>query len=333
MLDVVSKFGGVQPHSISEYYRGGFYVPNNWNGTGGVPTSGQISFDQLQSARKEGYAWENLQHAYNQRSYVHRTGGNPSYDGNIVDSVSFGDYSANNGWPNRYQSSAVISMGYAGNSLNQAGTTGYSEWTTLIVVANGSSSFYGTLINGYPPAVNYNDGSNSKSVGVFEIGLPLNLITSFYTYYTRGDGNYGTWSKWLLVPGRWTVYNDAYFGSPTSMYNTGFGNTTPGYADYQWNVPAGGFVFVNRSGGIDGRSMYISNYDGSTYPGFENFNAVTGENWWWYNSSTIFSAWNTSSNAITGKIARTVYLYGATVTANNSTFADSTRITTFYKYA
>jgi len=45
--DIVDEFGGTAPHSLSEYYRGGAYVPSS---NTGVPTSGTISLSDFYGA-------------------------------------------------------------------------------------------------------------------------------------------------------------------------------------------------------------------------------------------------------------------------------------------
>lgn len=46
LLDLQNEFGGANPISINEYYRGGALVPNTSNNTG-IPTSGTISLDDF----------------------------------------------------------------------------------------------------------------------------------------------------------------------------------------------------------------------------------------------------------------------------------------------
>ena len=46
---IAAEFGGSAPHSLSEYYRGGAYVPNH-AGTASIPTSGQIAFSHFYGA-------------------------------------------------------------------------------------------------------------------------------------------------------------------------------------------------------------------------------------------------------------------------------------------
>lgn len=43
---VATEFGGSTPHSLSEYYRGGSYVPNS-SGTSTIPTSGAIKMSDF----------------------------------------------------------------------------------------------------------------------------------------------------------------------------------------------------------------------------------------------------------------------------------------------
>ena len=45
--DIVDEFGGTAPHSLSEYYRNGAYVPSS---NTGVPTSGTISLSDFYGA-------------------------------------------------------------------------------------------------------------------------------------------------------------------------------------------------------------------------------------------------------------------------------------------
>ena len=41
--NIVTEFGGAAPHNLTEYYRGGAYVPDGPAGNASIPTSGQIS--------------------------------------------------------------------------------------------------------------------------------------------------------------------------------------------------------------------------------------------------------------------------------------------------
>lgn len=49
MGDIVTEFGGVAPHTLSEYYRGGAYVQNIAQNIA-IPTSGQIKLTDFYSA-------------------------------------------------------------------------------------------------------------------------------------------------------------------------------------------------------------------------------------------------------------------------------------------
>jgi len=44
--DIQNEFGGTNPTSITEYYRGGSFVPDTTTNSS-IPTSGQISFDDF----------------------------------------------------------------------------------------------------------------------------------------------------------------------------------------------------------------------------------------------------------------------------------------------
>ena len=46
LADIAAEFGGATPHSLSEYYRGGTYVPDT-AGNVSIPTSGAIAFDDF----------------------------------------------------------------------------------------------------------------------------------------------------------------------------------------------------------------------------------------------------------------------------------------------
>ena len=50
--DVQTEFGGSNPISLSEYYRGGSNVPSVGAGTSGIPTSSTISADNLRGRSK-----------------------------------------------------------------------------------------------------------------------------------------------------------------------------------------------------------------------------------------------------------------------------------------
>lgn len=46
LADIQTEFGGSNPISLNEYYKGGAYVPST-NTNSGIPTSGQISMSQF----------------------------------------------------------------------------------------------------------------------------------------------------------------------------------------------------------------------------------------------------------------------------------------------
>lgn len=52
LAQVQTEFGGSNPISMSEYYRGGSYVPSH-GGTTGIPSSGQISMSQFYGKQDE----------------------------------------------------------------------------------------------------------------------------------------------------------------------------------------------------------------------------------------------------------------------------------------
>lgn len=49
LAQIAAEFGGAAPHAISEYYRGGIYVPDT-AANAGVPTSGQIKASDFYGA-------------------------------------------------------------------------------------------------------------------------------------------------------------------------------------------------------------------------------------------------------------------------------------------
>jgi hypothetical protein len=51
LADIQLEFGGTDPISLSEYYRGGIYVPDG-TGTSSIPTSGAISLNNFRGASK-----------------------------------------------------------------------------------------------------------------------------------------------------------------------------------------------------------------------------------------------------------------------------------------
>lgn len=52
LAQIQTEFGGSNPISMSEYYRGGSYVPSH-SGTTGIPSSGQISMSQFYGKQDE----------------------------------------------------------------------------------------------------------------------------------------------------------------------------------------------------------------------------------------------------------------------------------------
>ena len=51
LADIQREFGGTDPISLSEYYRGGIYVPDG-TGTSTIPTSGAISLNNFRGSSK-----------------------------------------------------------------------------------------------------------------------------------------------------------------------------------------------------------------------------------------------------------------------------------------
>ena len=50
IVDIVNEFGGAAPHNLTEYYRGGAYVPDGPAGNASIPTSGQITLKDFYGA-------------------------------------------------------------------------------------------------------------------------------------------------------------------------------------------------------------------------------------------------------------------------------------------
>lgn len=50
IANIVTEFGGAAPHNLTEYYRGGAYVPDGPAGNASIPTSGQITLKDFYGA-------------------------------------------------------------------------------------------------------------------------------------------------------------------------------------------------------------------------------------------------------------------------------------------
>ena len=76
MTTIATEFGGVVPHSLSEYYRGGGLVPNT-PGNAAIPTSGQIAMGSFYgSANRIAIGLTIAANAYNYDVYTNRS---PAY--------------------------------------------------------------------------------------------------------------------------------------------------------------------------------------------------------------------------------------------------------------
>lgn len=263
--DLQTEFGGSSPISLTEYYRGGAYVPNI-TANAAVPTSGAISLSQFAGATNEASAQELLDSFWTERASLFRIGTEvygSTYPGT-------GPYYQNNP-QNRYLSSAYTDCTYTNSGL-----TTYSPYTTAVLMACGSSA----NITGFSANVsgtNYWSSTwGETSIMLVHFDYPITDITSLRMNFTRSSGNSGCWSKVALIPGKWAFSSEVQ--NPTA--NSG--------SNYVRTLPSGRFsVFMSGAGA-----------DGSTYNSYSGTNAFTGSQWW-YNSTAYYIAVNNTGSAQT----------------------------------
>ena len=300
LSSVQSEWGGSNPISLSEYYRGGIYVPNNFTNTGGVPSSGAISLSQLGGTYSETNAVDTLNHFWNYRGNYFRRNLEAS-SGGVWPGDSF-NRDSGGGSVNRYVGTVNPTTNFDAGAL-----IGLSKKHTVIYLAAGSSA----TISSYPGAVSVwasNWGEISLVVARYDsLGRDR---TSYSGSYTRSGGNSGSWSKMIILNGWWDVA--ATVENPVA--NTG--------VYYDRVLPSGRCALLVSGNGYNGDCRV-------TYSGTNNIN---GSEWWYNNSTMYFCINNTWGNQTMRWTASGTDNYG-NPTGSQGMFAYNHRLFELYKYS
>jgi hypothetical protein len=275
MLDVRNKFGGSAPDSLSEYYRGGAFVPNVV-GCFGVPTAGPISISQLESAFLTSSSTTILSHVWNNRTthFFH----NP----NNGAWAWTGDTYVMNAPIARFTSS------YTTNGAIAPAAPNYSNWTTLIGFAAGSSATITSMSSNVGLSLYQLYNINEMSWWVIHTQSLPTAITSVALTASRSGGNSGSWPKLLVLPGRWAIDT----GAITNNMAMGWSRTlAPGRVGW----------FATGSG-----------YDGDMTPPSAGTvaNIIKGSEFW-YNNSVSYVQLNPSGGNYTFRPGDQTGSYGA----------------------
>jgi hypothetical protein len=258
--DLQTEFGGSSPISLTEYYRGGSYVPNTVTNAA-VPTSGVISLSQFAGTSADGgTAVECLDNFWTYRANYFRswwtTTGYP------------GDIQQVN---NPYTQGTVSTIT---PTFNGSANPSVSGITTMVYMffGFGSSSFVTTTSTpaGYEDAYTYTADPLGLALRYVQ-ATPANMTGATFSW-SRASGNRGSWSAVAALPGKWAVAS----------------NTT-NYAGGSRTLPSGRVsILLAEQGGYDASSLV-------SYSGANNIRA----SYWWYNTGSYTFAVNNTANPIT----------------------------------
>lgn len=244
LANIQTEFGGSNPISLSEYYRGGSYVTDN---NTGVPTSGAIQLDDFYGAVKR-FAFTistNYSTPQNLRSLALAAGWNGTdylvATNNAIissNSTSSAALTINGSYPNGLlfvNNSTIVGMGGKGGDYGQAGGAGGNA---IVVASAVSINNQGTIAGG-------GGGGGSSPVfgwGGVDLTYGGGAGGSGLTQAIGGDGN------------EWRDGGPSGYDSGTGLYrNPGAG----GYACWSGvcNGPSGnggGWGAAGGSGGYSG---------------------------------------------------------------------------------
>ena len=250
LANIQTEFGGSNPISLSEYYRGGAYVTDN---NTGVPTSGAIQLDDFYGAVKR-FAFTistNYSTPQNLRSLALAAGWNGTdylvATNNAIissNSTSSAALTINGSYPNGLlfvNNSTIVGMGGKGGDYGQAGGAGGNA---IVVASAVSINNQGTIAGGggggsSSPIFGWSGtdlttGGGGGAAGLTQslggtgaygaVGNPSSLSGSFYSVpgsgYSAGaggvvntpSGNGGTWGN----AGQGTGYSGGAAGAAVS---------------------------------------------------------------------------------------------------------------------
>lgn len=281
LSDIQTEYGGSNPISLSEYYRGGSFVIAHPNNTG-IPSSGAISCSHFFNQRKEWVVTVTISANttnFNLRSFLNSTYGDFSSvptivtvtinSGVVVSSTSTGTpaFTTGSSWAAGstfalVNNGSIIGMGGAGGTGTgaTAGTAGSSGGPALSItlpttITNGS----GTLAGGG------GGGGGGASVlysGIYIIGGGGGGGGQSYT--NSSGGAHGSWSIAM------TTY-------PTNgSAGTNAGGGAGGGAGVYEDVGKGGGTWVSGAGGAGGSYGAAGASGAAVGSGTTYYNATAG---------------------------------------------------------
>lgn len=212
LAQIQTEFGGTNPISLSEYYRGGPYVTTN---NTGVPTSGTIQLSNFYGAVKQFSVTNTTQYStpQNLRTLAIAAGWNQSdallFTNNAIISSNTTGTAAltiSGSFPNGLvfvNSSTIVGMGGAGGNYGQPGNAG---GTAIAVSSAVSITNNGTLAGG--------GGGGSSSYIFGWCGVDLTT--------TGGAGASGLTQSLAGTGGNWGGYNSSLSGSFYSVPGAGY---------------------------------------------------------------------------------------------------------------
>ena len=233
LTDIQTEFGGTAPISLSEYYKGGAYVPAGGSAPN-VPTSGPISLSNFYGARKLTL----YTYTYTTSQSIVLPG---SFTGNIIVSNMVGGGGGGGGGPDRFGSGYPGSPGrvLAGN------VTGVAAGSTMVISIGGGGGG------------GYNAGGAGGGAGGSSFSLSwstLDLLSTPGNY----RATYPTYCGFLNAYGIWGPSNF----DETVTINFPYS----GYYDVTGSCDNYGYVYIDGAlvlsiGGFTGAyssSVYVS---------------------------------------------------------------------------
>lgn len=177
--DIADEFGGAEPHSLSEYYRGGTRVPNA-NINSNVPTSGAISVGDFYGASKVIYLTLDMYGGGGAGGNGYEDGGDPntrSGDGQATGILLKSDYDNN---VFNFITSA------SGGTAGLHGTLGATAGGTGTVGSFGTGGNVGGALNTAAPAADFSKFGSGGGGGGGDVGSSGG---SFFGIISYGGGD------------------------------------------------------------------------------------------------------------------------------------------------
>lgn len=225
LLDIQNEFGGSNPIGLSEYYRGGTYVPDNNSANTGIPTSGAISLSSFYGASRTS-PLDDILAAYFAdeivvRNYLTSKGGmNFGFEDNTETDLTFG---GGNAW-NTYSSQidSTLTFGTVPTELSNIIT----DYLTVVTINLGGGN--SNVLTQPTLVVNSTDYSSSDvsnvyignilglRVKVYHIPVDLQNISTIRAVYNASNGNNHNRQEVYVIPGKWSVITNSYVNQQTS---------------------------------------------------------------------------------------------------------------------